>query len=495
MDLDDDALQIRDGLTFDDVLLEPRDSSVHPNDVSLSTRLSPGIELAVPFVSSPMDTVTEHRTAICMAQEGGIGFVHKNNTIEQQATEIRLVKRSEAGMVIDPVTLNPAETVGRALQVMSELSISGLPVVENGRLVGLVTNRDLRFVEIKNQPVSNVMRRKLITVERPVTPAEAKRLLHEHRIEKLPVVDGEYQLVGLITIKDIEKAARYPNATKDSLGRLRVGAAVGVSKDCLERTHALVEAGIDILLVDSSHGHAKAVIAKVAELRAAFPELPIMGGNVATTEGALDLIKAGATSIRCGIGPGSICTTRIVAGVGVPQLTAIADVARACRKHGVPVVADGGIRQSGDITKALAAGAESVMIGSLFAGSDESPGELVLHQGRAYKQYRAMGSLGAMQHGSRDRYFQDHVDSTVKLVPEGVEARVPHRGPLSHSIHQLVGGIRSGMGLIGAGTIEQLRKRARFIRISGAGLRESHPHDVVITKEPPNYSVSNLPSS
>jgi IMP dehydrogenase len=378
---------------------------------------------------------------------------------------------------------------------MGTHKISGLPVVENGKLVGLVTNRDLRFVEIKNQPVSNIMRRKLVTVQKPVTPADAKRLLQEHRIEKLPVVDAEYRLVGLITIKDIEKAARYPSATKDSLGRLRVGAAVGVSADCMQRAAALIEAGADVLLVDSSHGHAAAVIAQVAELRKAYPNLPIMGGNVATTEGAEDLIKAGASSIRCGIGPGSICTTRIVAGVGVPQLTAIVDVAKACRKRGIPVVADGGIRHSGDITKALAAGADTVMIGSLFAGSDESPGELVLHQGRAYKQYRAMGSLGAMQHGSRDRYFQDHVDSVTKLVPEGVEARVPHRGPLSHSIHQLIGGIRSGMGLVGAATIPDLKKRARFIRISGAGLRESHPHDVVITKEPPNYSVSTLAGS
>jgi IMP dehydrogenase len=481
-------VHVKDGLTFDDVLLAPGGSSVHPTGVDLSTRLTPGIRLAIPVVSSPMDTVTEHRTAIAMAQGGGIGFIHKNLTIEMQASEVAMVKRSESGMIVDPITLEPNEPIAQAIEIMQEQRISGLPVVVGERLVGIVTNRDLRFVKDLARPVSEVMTSEgLITVKVGVSMERAKELLHENRIEKLLVTDDSGNLRGLITIKDIEKAQRFPSASKDGLGRLRVGAAVGVAQDLLPRAQALLDAGADVLLVDSSHGHADAVLRSIEALHSEFPDVELIGGNVATAEGAEALIKVHASAVRCGIGPGSICTTRVIAGVGVPQLTAILEAGEVCRRQGVPLIADGGIKYSGDLTKALAAGAQSVMIGSLFAGTDESPGDVVLHQGRAYKVYRAMGSLSAMRRGSRDRYFQVDVESPAKLVPEGVEGRVPHRGPLANSLHQLLGGVRSGMGLVGAANLDELRQKARFIRITAAGLRESHPHDVVITEEPPNY--------
>jgi IMP dehydrogenase len=479
---------IRDGLTFDDVLLVPGPSSVHPSDVDLSAQLTPGIRMKMPLVSSPMDTVTEHRAAICMAQEGGIGFVHKNLSIEAQAAEVAKVKRFESGMIVDPITLEPDQPIQDALDIMREHHISGLPVVRGEKLVGIVTNRDLRFVKKLDPPVSSVMTSEgLITVRVGVSMEKAKELLHENRIEKLLVVDDQGNLRGLITIKDIEKQQLYPNSNKDAFGRLRVGAAVGVTKDALERADALLRAGADVLLVDSSHGHAEAVLAAIADVHAAFPNAEIVGGNVATAEGAEALIKAHVSAVRCGVGPGSICTTRIIAGVGVPQLTAIIDASEVCRRHGIPLIADGGVKYSGDIVKGLAAGADTVMIGSLFAGTDESPGDLVLHQGRSYKVYRAMGSLSAMRDGFRDRYFQSEVKAPSKMVPEGVEGRVPHRGPLSNSLYQLLGGVRSGMGLIGAPTLDALRVRAQFVRITSAGLRESHPHDVIITEEPPNY--------
>jgi len=482
--------QIQDALTFDDVLLVPGASSVHPSEVVLSAALTPRIELSVPLVSSPMDTVTEHRLAICMAREGGIGFIHKNMSVATQAAEVAKVKRSESGLIVDPITLEPEQPIAQALEIMRQNHISGLPVVRGEKLVGIVTNRDLRFVKDLERPIDEVMTREpLITVEVGVSLDRAKELLHENRIEKLLVVDGAGNLRGLITIKDIEKARQYPDACKDALGRLRVGAAVGVASDCLERAQALLDAGADVLLVDSSHGHASAVLQAIEKLVATFPDIEIIGGNVATAEGAEALIKAGVSAVRCGVGPGSICTTRIVAGVGVPQLTAIMDAAESCRSQGVPLIGDGGFKYSGDIIKALAAGADTVMIGSLFAGTEESPGDVVLHQGRSFKVYRAMGSLSAMRQGTRDRYFQENVDSPSKLVPEGVEARVPHRGPLSNSIYQMLGGVRSGMGLVGAPNLHELRERARFVRITAAGLRESHPHDVVITEEPPNYWV------
>jgi IMP dehydrogenase len=480
----------KEAFTFDDVLLVPGSSNVHPNEVDLSTSLTPSIRLSIPLVSSPMDTVTEHRTAICLAQEGGIGFIHKNLTVAEQAAEVAMVKRSESGMIVDPITLEPDQTIGEALSVMHRHGISGLPVVRGEKLVGIVTNRDLRFVKDLERPVSTVMTAEgLITVELGVSMERAKELLHQNRIEKLLVTDDAGNLRGLITMKDIDKAQRFPHANKDSLGRLRVGAAVGVSADRQDRTEALLAAGADVLLVDSSHGHAEAVLEAIRELRSAFPHVEIMGGNVATAEGAEALVKAEVAAVRCGVGPGSICTTRVIAGVGVPQLTAILEASEVCRRHGIPLIADGGIRYSGDITKALAAGADTVMLGSLLAGTDESPGEVVLHQGRSYKVYRAMGSLSAMRRGSRDRYFQQDVDAPSKLVPEGVEGRVPHRGPLSNSIYQLLGGVRSGMGLVGAGNLEELRTRSRFVRITAAGVRESHPHDVIITEEPPNYWV------
>jgi IMP dehydrogenase len=482
----------QDGLTFDDVLLVPGESSVHPSEVDTATQLTPRIRLAIPLVSSPMDTVTEHRTAIALAQEGGIGFVHKNLSIEAQADEVAKVKRSESGMIVDPITLGPSAPIAQAIEIMQKHHISGLPVVRGQKLVGIVTNRDLRFVRELGRPVSDVMTSEdLITVPLGVSIERAKELLHQNRIEKLLVTDDAGNLRGLITIKDIEKAQRYPNASKDELGRLRVGAAVGVAGDLLERAHALVDSGVDVLLVDSSHGHARAVLRAIEALHVEFPELEVIGGNVATADGAEAVLKAHAAAVRLGVGPGSTCTTRVIAGVGVPQLTAILDAFEVCKRSGAPLIADGGIKYSGDITKALAGGASCVMIGSLFAGTDESPGDVVLYQGRAYKLFRGMGSLSAMRQGSRDRYFQSEVDSPAKLVPEGVEGRVPHRGPIANSILQLMGGLRAGMGLIGAASLDELRARARFLRVTAAGLRESHPHDLVITEEPPNYGLES----
>ena len=481
---------IRDGLTFDDVLLEPGASDVLPAEVDVRARLTREIELQIPLLSAAMDTVTEHETAICLAQNGGIGVVHKNLSAAAQAAEVDKVKRSESGMIVDPITMRPEQKIYEALEVMARYRISGVPVTRDGRAVGILTNRDLRFVRDTRQEISRVMTREgLVSVPPGTTMDRAKELLHEHRIEKLLVVDREGFLQGLITIKDIEKSERFPHASKDGLGRLLCGAAVGTSGDRLERGQALVDAGVDVIVVDTAHGHSTGVMEAVSELRHHFPDLPIVGGNVATAEGVEALIKAGVSAVKVGVGPGSICTTRVIAGVGVPQFTAVLDSARVARRAGVPVISDGGIKFSGDVVKALAAGAASVMIGSLFAGTDEAPGEVVLYQGRSYKVYRGMGSLGAMSDGSADRYFQAEVQDTGKLVPEGIEGRIPYRGSLTSNIHQLVGGLRSGMGYVGAGTLEELRERARFVRISSAGRQESHAHDVIITKEAPNYRL------
>jgi IMP dehydrogenase len=482
--------RIREGLTFDDVLLVPAGSEVLPRDVDLRTRLTDTIPLAVPLLSAAMDTVTEHETAIAMARHGGIGIVHRNMTIARQAAEVDKVKRSESGMIVDPITMSPGQRIYEALEVMQRYRISGVPITRDGKAVGILTNRDLRFVKDTTAEIATVMTKDgLVTVPPGTTMERARELLHEHRIEKLLVVDEHGDLRGLITIKDIEKSERFPNASKDPMGRLRCGAAVGVSPDRLDRAQALVDAGVDVVVVDTAHGHSAAVLETVAELRRTWRDLPIVGGNVATAEGTEALIKAGASAVKIGVGPGSICTTRIVAGVGVPQLTAVMDAAGVAGRFGVPIVSDGGIKYSGDMTKALAAGANAVMIGSLFAGTDEAPGEVVLFQGRSYKVYRGMGSLGAMAEGSRDRYFQADVEEADKLVPEGIEGRVPYRGSLSNSIHQLLGGLRSGMGYCGAATLTELREKARFVRISVAGLQESHVHDVIITKEAPNYRI------
>ncbi len=485
-----DESRIREGLTFDNVLLVPADSEVLPAEVDLRTWLTREIALNIPLVSAAMDTVTEHRTAICMAQNGGIGIVHRNLSVSAQAAEVDKVKRSESGMIVDPITMEPEQQIWQALEVMARYRISGVPVTRNGKAVGILTNRDLRFVKDTTQAISTVMTREgLVTVPPGTDMERAKELLHRHRIEKLLVVDDQGKLCGLITIKDIEKAQRFPNAAKDALGRLRCGAALGVGPDRLERAQALVDAGVDVLVVDSAHGHSAGVLRAVEEVRRAFPELPVIGGNVATADGAEALIKAGASGVKVGVGPGSICTTRVVAGVGVPQFTAVCDAATVAARAGVPLVADGGVKYSGDVTKALAAGASCVMIGSLFAGTDEAPGDVVLYQGRSYKVYRGMGSLGAMSSGSRDRYFQGDVEEPAKLVPEGIEGRVPYRGSLSNSIYQLVGGLRSGMGYCGAPNLVELRRRARFLRITSAGLQEGHVHDVIITKEAPNYRI------
>lgn len=480
---------IREGLTFDDVLLVPGASDVLPNEVDLRTQLTPEIALNSPLVSAAMDTVTEHETAICMAQNGGLGVIHKNMSTADQAAEIDKVKRSESGMIVDPITMQPEQRLYEALEVMERYKISGVPVTRDGKAVGILTNRDLRFVKDHTAPISSVMTREdLVTVPPGTTMERAKELLHHYRIEKLLVVDEAGMLRGLITIKDIEKTERFPHACKDGLGRLRCGAAVGVGADRLERAQALVDSGVDVIVVDTAHGHSKMVLDAIGELRRDFPEIPIIGGNVATAEGAEALIKSGVSAVKIGVGPGSICTTRVIAGVGVPQFTAVRDAVEVASRNGVPVISDGGIKYSGDIVKALAAGASAVMIGSLFAGTDESPGEVVLFQGRSYKVYRGMGSIGAMTQGSRDRYFQADVDS-AKLVPEGIEGRVPYRGSLSSSVHQLHGGLRSGMGYCGAANLAELRSTARFVRISSAGLHESHVHDVIVTKEAPNYRI------
>ena len=478
-------------LTFDDLLLLPDASAVLPTEVSLATMLTDSIPLNTPLVSSAMDTVTEHRTAIAMAREGGIGIIHKNMSIDQQVLEVEKVKKSESGMIIDPITVRQDQSVAEVQEIMSTYKISGLPVLHEGRLVGIVTNRDLRFVSDNDLRVSDVMTSKnLVTAKVGIDLQHSKALLHEHRIEKLLVVDDEGQLKGLITIKDLEKIKKYPLAAKDNFGRLIVGAALGVGPTIEEHAERLVRAGVDVVAIDSAHGHSAGVLRAVEMVRAAFPHLSIIAGNVATGEATADLIKAGANAVKVGVGPGSICTTRIVAGVGVPQMTAIQRCVREANKHDIPIIADGGIKHSGDLTKAIGGGAHSVMIGSLLAGTDETPGETFLYQGRTYKSYRGMGSLGAMSQGSSDRYFQSEITSASKLVPEGIEGKVPYRGSIISVIYQLLGGLRSGMGYVGAATIADLQQKAKFVRISAAGLRESHVHDVIITKEAPNYRTA-----
>ena len=476
------------GLTFDDVLLIPAESSVLPRDIDVSTRLTERITLNIPLVSAAMDTVTESKTAIAMAQEGGIGIIHRNMPVAAQAAEVERVKKFESGMISDPITVAPDQKISDAQEIMRKYRISGLPVTKNGKLLGILTNRDLRFEKKLERPVFEVMTKdKLVTVKPGVDLDEAKEILHQHRIEKLLVVDEHFQLMGLITVKDIEKKIQYPNACKDERGRLRVGAAVGVGMDWEERVEALVRAGADLIAVDTAHGHSKNVLDTVSQIRRRYPDLDVAGGNVATDEGTRALIQAGVNVVKVGVGPGSICTTRVVSGVGVPQITAIGSCAKAAARHKVPIIADGGIKFSGDITKALAAGADSVMIGSLFAGTEESPGETILYQGRTYKVYRGMGSLGAMGQGSRDRYGQADIDDAKKLVPEGIEGQVPYKGSLSFNIHQLVGGLRAGMGYLGCKDVTTLRAKARFMQITAAGLKEGHVHDVFITKEAPNY--------
>jgi IMP dehydrogenase len=486
-------------LTFDDILLVPQHSTVVPSQVDVSTRLTRNIRLNVPLLSAAMDTVTESRLAIAMAQAGGLGVIHKNLSIDEQASEVDRVKRSESGMIVNPITLSPTNRIYEALDLMKQYRISGVPITEDGskegRLVGILTNRDLRFETNVQRPISDIMTKSpLFTVPVGTTLDEAREFLHRHKVEKLLVVDKDFRLKGLITVKDIQKAIKYPNACKDALGRLRCGAAIGIAKDSLERAAALVAAGVDMLVVDTAHGHSQNVIDVVARARREFPNVELAAGNVATGDATLALIDAGADVVKVGIGAGSICTTRVVAGIGVPMITAISECAQAAAAHDIPIIADGGIRYSGDIVKALAVGASAVMTGNLFAGTDESPGELILFQGRTYKEYRGMGSIGAMRAGSRDRYFQDEFDleggrNTDKLVPEGIEGRVAHKGTASAVIHQLMGGLRAGMGYCGSATIADLQRKAKVIRITPAGVRESHVHDVTITKEAPNYRM------
>ena len=476
--------------SFDDLLLLPGYSDILPKDVNIGTQLTPRIALNIPLVSAAMDTVTESATAISMAREGGVGFVHRNMSIESQAREIDKVKKSESGMIVDPMTVHPDQQVGEVVELMEQYRISGLPVVKGQKLMGIVTNRDLRFETDMTKKVSEVMTSdNLITVEEGITLEASKQLLHDHRIEKLLVVDKTGQLVGLITIKDIEKIKKYPFACKDRRGRLRVGAAVGVGSDMMARTEALLKAGADVICIDTSHGHSKNVIDGVDRLKQAFSDIELIAGNVGTAKGAKDLIEAGVDGIKIGIGPGSICTTRIISGIGVPQISAVMNCRSIAAKSGIPLIADGGIKYSGDITKALAAGAQAVMIGGLFAGTDESPGEQVLFQGRSYKVYRGMGSLESMKKGSKDRYYQTEEEEDDKLVPEGIVGRVPYRGSLAANIHQLIGGLKAGMGYVGSRTLEELREKARFQKISAASMRESHVHDVIITKEAPNYRI------
>ena len=489
--------QLQTALTFDDILLVPQHSTVLPYQVDVSTQLTRRIRLNVPLVSAAMDTVTESRLAIAMAQHGGLGVIHKNLSIEEQASEVDRVKRSESGMIVDPITLSPTHRIYEALELMKKYRISGVPITDDGskegRLVGILTNRDLRFETNTTRPIAEIMTHEnLITVPVGTTLDAAREILHQHKVEKLLVVDRDFRLKGLITVKDIQKAVKYPNASKDPLGRLRCGAAIGVAKDTLQRAEALVAASVDVLVVDTAHGHHQGVLDIVKRVRQQFPDVDLVAGNVATADATLALIAAGADAVKVGIGAGSICTTRVVAGIGVPMITAIIDCAKAAAKHGIPVIADGGIRFSGDITKALAVGASTTMIGNLFAGTDESPGELILYQGRSFKEYRGMGSIGAMRRGSRDRYFQDAFDlespaSGEKLVPEGIEGRVAHKGSVAAMIHQLMGGLRAGMGYCGCGSIRQLQANGKLIRITPAGFRESHVHDVAITKEAPNY--------
>jgi len=481
---------INESLTFDDVSLVPASSSVLPKEVDVSTQLTRTIRLNIPLVSAAMDTVTESRTAISMAQEGGIGIIHRNLPVENQALEVDKVKKSESGMILNPITMHPEQKIYEALEIMKKYRISGVPITKNGKLVGILTNRDLRFEKRLDAEIATVMTKdRLITVPVGTTLEESKEILHKNRIEKLLVVDDQNNLKGLITIKDIEKMRKYPNSCKDRLGRLRVGAAIGIGEDREARTEALINAGVDVLVIDTAHGHAKDVLDAVLDTKENFPDCQLIAGNVATKEGTLDLIKSGADAVKIGVGPGSICTTRVVAGVGIPQLSAILETTEISARYDIPIIADGGIKFSGDIAKALAAGSSSVMIGNLFAGTDESPGEIVLYQGRSYKVYRGMGSLEAMKEGSRDRYFQGDVESETKLVPEGIEGRVPYRGALSFCIQQLIGGLKAGMGYVGAANIQELRQKAKFVRITSSGLRESHVHDVIITKEAPNYRL------
>jgi len=486
--------ELREGLTFDDVLLVPAASGVLPRDTDVSTSLTRSIRLHIPLLSAAMDTVTEARTAIAMAQEGGLGVIHRNLAVAEQALEVEKVKKSESGMIVDPVTVHPEQPIAEALAIMQQYRISGLPVTRGGQLVGILTNRDLRFEKRLDRTVGEVMtKEKLVTAQPGVTLEQAKEILHRYRIEKLPVVDERNQLRGLITVKDIEKAIRFPNAAKDERGRLRVGAAIGTGPDREARAEALVRAGADVLVVDTAHGHSEAVIETVRAVKSAFPRVDLIAGNVGTAEGSAALVKAGVDAVKVGMGPASICTTRVVSGVGVPQLTAIGDAIGPAERAGVPVIADGGIKFSGDVTKALAAGAHTVMMGGLFAGTEESPGETILYQGRTYKLYRGMGSLEAMREreGSRNRYFQDEEAEELgrKLVPEGIEGRVPYKGSLSFIVQQLVGGLRAGMGYLGARSLAELRQNAKFVRVSSAGLKESHVHDVYITKEAPNYRL------
>ncbi|HMM46205.1 MAG TPA: IMP dehydrogenase [Candidatus Macondimonas sp.] len=480
-----------EALTFDDVLLLPEYSEILPREVSLRTALTRDIELNVPLISAAMDTVTEARLAIALAQEGGIGIVHKNMSIERQAAEVVRVKKFESGVIKDPITVRPDQSIREVLALTRAHGISGLPVVDGEDLVGIVTGRDLRFEDELDKPVTSIMTPKdrLVTVREGAETAEVIELLHEHRIEKVLVVNDRFQLRGLITVKDIQKASDFPNACKDSQGRLRVGAAVGTSVESDERVAALIDAGADVIVVDTAHGHSRGVIERVRALKRRYADLQVIAGNVATAEAALALVEAGADAVKVGIGPGSICTTRIIAGVGVPQITAVANVAAALRESGAPVIADGGIRYSGDLAKAIAAGAHCVMIGGMFAGTEEAPGEVELYQGRSYKSYRGMGSVAAMQQGSRDRYFQDTTEELEKLVPEGIEGRVPYKGSVLAIVHQLLGGLRASMGYTGCNDIAQMRTRPRFVKVTQAGMRESHAHDVVITKEPPNYRV------
>ena len=483
-------MEFRQALTFDDVLLVPAASAVLPTETDTRTRLTREVSLGIPLISAAMDTVTESALAIAMAQAGGLGCIHRNMPIERQADEVRKVKKFEAGMVVNPVTIHPEAALADALQLMAEHKISGIPVVEKGtkRLVGIVTNRDVRFATNPKQPVSELMtRERLVTVRETVDRDEAKRLLHQHRIEKLLVVDDAYRCIGLITVKDMEKAQKFPHACKDEHGRLRAAAATGTGEDGMRRAEALFDAGCDVLVIDTAHGHSSRVLEGVRRARRLSNYTQIVAGNVATAEGARALIEAGADAVKVGIGPGSICTTRVVAGVGMPQLTAIMDAVEECRKSDVPVIADGGIKFSGDLAKAIAGGADCAMLGSLFAGTDEAPGEVFLFQGRSYKSYRGMGSVGAMARGSADRYFQEEVSSTLKLVPEGVEGRVAHKGPVANIVHQLVGGLRAAMGYTGSRTIPEMQKNTKFVRITSSGLRESHVHDIAITREAPNY--------
>ena len=482
---------VQEALTFDDVLLIPAHSVVVPKDVNLGTKLTRDIDLNIPLLSAAMDTVTESRLAIALAQEGGIGIIHKNMSVEQQATEVRHVKKYESGVIVEPITVPPNTSIRDVLALTREYSISGVPVVDGEDLVGIVTSRDLRFETQLDNPVSTIMtgKDKLVTVQEGASREEVLTLLHKYRIEKVLVVNGDFQLRGMITVKDIQKSDDFPNASKDSQGRLLVGAAVGTGADTEERVTALVEQGVDVIVVDTAHGHSQGVLDRVKWVKANFPQIQVIGGNIATGQAAKDLVAAGADAVKVGIGPGSICTTRIVAGVGVPQITAIHNVAEALKGTGVPLIADGGIRFSGDISKALAAGAYTIMIGSMFAGTEEAPGEVELYQGRSYKSYRGMGSLGAMQQGSSDRYFQDNKQGVEKLVPEGIEGRVPYKGPLMNIIHQLMGGVRSSMGYVGCKTMDEMRTKPEFVKVSSAGMRESHVHDVTITKEAPNYRI------